>query len=1078
MTFTTCGVRRAAAWLVCLSLLLPLWPKEAAAQRRVIVVNAEQPNLWTLEQAHYLLAQMHRRNLDLKAKSLSDLDPNEIAGLRFDVMRMLIEFGATFNQADLVSNRLLTENQTFNSERRQKLMDDRTRLSDESVSLSGEIKDLQIEKADTEDADQKKRLDDKIAATTAHQARVDKQIESVDAELKTLNAPSGTPTATTAGATFDASKLPKSSFDKPLEEAAAKQIAKFNEEPRLNATLRLDNFLQMQYEIISKQLSLLRDELGPGERLVFLELPQTINATHHESERKWAQSWWRIAGYTKRMRTNAAPAAAMPTPLPPDAPRQRPITIAQDFESIIHGGNIPVPVPSPCVSRLPATFTAADAVKVSDTPGSAKPTPSSITVPDTIRGAKVEKVTVTLNGLKHVNPDDLDLMLVGPRGQSAVIMSDVGGATPANDLIITLDDDAAANLPDIGPLNSGRFKPTDISDNSLDSSVGAPATLGGSALSVFNGTNPAGEWKLFIVDDSGTPKGTIDRGWSLNITTTDCTPPPTEVVYRDAFFNLDDSTTVLPAGVSPAPVPPGVPVLSGFLGTGYRTLENRMVRTVELIPRQGSLNVNDMNLKVKAGAFNFVLSTLFGFGARLNVQRQREQFSQFVQQELYSSAFGKGSREFGWTFTPMPGTNRLMSGVRTTYAVVVVPDDATSLILESNGCYFPRSYYPPKDFRNTKSDEWNVDSRTSRNCGGGNSNANPTKVFVVPIPSARAEGGNEFWVDRVSFQPVAKGKRVVVEVRGKNFSPQTGILINGVPLVQSIGLAQPLIRDDSAAGRATSAEFKDAEVQGQVERINTEKIIFSFKMPPDFKGTPTITLIAPGRATDLNDLPLQINDDRDKKLDDYKPKMFGNEPDPAAFRIDGVRVTRNRATGKLTARVTGAGFVKNIAVTPLSATKSDTVAQVLVNGSDAGVAPTFRSPSLLTMEFDAPADDTIKVTLISTGSDPEKVKTIESDAVANPSFLTISDVEVTTYEPSGEDEPATLLVKIKGTGFTDSLKACIECTPEEKALSVAVKSATEAVFTIPDPKAAAVVTLEDGSGQKAKIVVTRKTAKQ
>jgi len=39
------------------------------AQKRVIVVNADQPNLWTLEQAHYLLAQMHRRNLDLKRKS-------------------------------------------------------------------------------------------------------------------------------------------------------------------------------------------------------------------------------------------------------------------------------------------------------------------------------------------------------------------------------------------------------------------------------------------------------------------------------------------------------------------------------------------------------------------------------------------------------------------------------------------------------------------------------------------------------------------------------------------------------------------------------------------------------------------------------------------------------------------------------------------------------------------------------------------------------------------------------------------------------------------------------------------------
>src|SRR5438094_1639320 len=222
--------------LSCLLLLsgLSLPTSSVQAQNRVIVINADQPNLWTLEQAHYLLAQMHRRNLDLKAKSLDELDPNEIAGFRFDVMRMLVEFGATFNQADLASNRLLTANQTFNSERRQKLLDDRARLSDESVRLSGEIKDLEFEKVDTEDEAQKKRLDAKIAATTAHQARVDKQIESIDAELKTLNAPSGTPTATTGGATFDASKLPASVFDEAFKQAAAKQIAKFNDEPRLN----------------------------------------------------------------------------------------------------------------------------------------------------------------------------------------------------------------------------------------------------------------------------------------------------------------------------------------------------------------------------------------------------------------------------------------------------------------------------------------------------------------------------------------------------------------------------------------------------------------------------------------------------------------------------------------------------------------------------------------------------------------------------------------------------------------------------------------------------------------------------
>jgi subtilisin-like proprotein convertase family protein len=1042
-------------------------------QNRVIVINAEQPNIWTLEQAHYLLAQMHRRNLDLKAKNLEELDPNEIAGLRFDVMRMLVEFGATFNQADLETNRLLSDNRTFNSERRQKLMDDRSRLSDESVRLSSEIKDLELEKADTEDADQKKRLDAKIAATTSHQARVDKQIETIDAELKTLNAPSGTPTATTGGATFDANKLPKSTFDKAFEEAAAKQISKFSDSPKLNASLRLDNFLQMQYEIISKQLSLLRDELGPGERLVFLELPQTVNAAHHESDKKWAQSWWKIAGYTRRERTSALPALPLPRPLPPDAPRQQPIKTTQDIDSIIYGAGIPVPVATPCTSR-PASFINTEAIRVSDTPASPKPEPLVINVPD-LKGARVTKVTVTLNGLRHPNPDNLDLMLVGPQGQNAVIMSDVGGTNAADDLTITLDDTAPAILPDAGPLVNGTYKPTNVVDGSVDS-VGTPAPLGGSALSIFNGTNPKGAWKLYVMDDSGVAAGSIGGGWGLSFTTTDCSPPPslpTQVEYKDVFFNLDNPPAAWPAGVMPPHMPVGSSMLSTYLSADNRRLENRVVRTVDLIPRQSSLNVSDMKLRTRAGAFNFVLSTLFGFGSQLNVQRQREQFSQFVQQELYSAAFGKGAREFGWTFTPMPGTDRLMSGVRTTYAVVVVPEDATSLVLESNGCYFPRSNYPPNNFDDTKSEEWNKVSRTSRNCGGGNSSENPTKVFVVPIPSARAEGGNEFWVDKVTFQPVAKGKRVVVEIRGKNFSPQTGVLINGVPLIQSIGLAQPLIRDDSAAGRATIAEFKDAEVQGQVERVNTEKIIFSFKMPPDFKGTPTITLIAPGRATDINDLPLQINDDHDTKLEDYTPKMIGNEPEAAAFRIDSVRVTRNRATNRLTARVNGAGFV-NTSATPLQANSSDTVAQVLVNGSD-NVTPTFRSPSLLTVEFDVPTDETIKVTLVSTkNNDAKEVQTIESDAVGNPAFLSVTDVEVTTYETDAEGEPATLLVKIKGTGFTDSLQALID----EKTLQVAVKSATEAVFTMPDPKAAAIVTLQDGSGQRAKIVVTRKTKRQ
>src|SRR5205085_3007864 len=138
-----------------------------------------------------------------------------------------------------------------------------------------------------------------------------------------------------------------------FEDAAAKQIEKFNQAPKINASLQLDNFLQMQYEIISKQLSLLRDELGPGERLVFLELPQTVNVAHHEADSKWAQSWWKIAGYTMRVQ-DGDPVAPTPTPIPIDV-HYEPVKTTQDFKSIFQSDPNAIRLPVAC--SLPPTKT-------------------------------------------------------------------------------------------------------------------------------------------------------------------------------------------------------------------------------------------------------------------------------------------------------------------------------------------------------------------------------------------------------------------------------------------------------------------------------------------------------------------------------------------------------------------------------------------------------------------------------------------------------------------------------------------------------------------------------------------------
>jgi hypothetical protein len=818
------------------------------AQRRVIIVNAEQPNVWTLEQAHYLLAQMHRRNLDLKATGVGELDPNEINGLRFDVLRTLVEFGATFNQADRFNNSLLTRDKRADAERAIRLQNRRDQLADESITLTRDIARLERERALTKGQEDKDALSAQITELTAVKKGNDAAVTQLDNDLKTATGPTGEVKPTEATPSFDPNKLPKSSFDDAFKEVTKKLLEDFNKAPKLNASLRLDNFLQMQYEIIAKQLTLLRDEVGPDERIIFLEMPQTVNAAYDKAEKKWAQSWWQVVGYT-----------------------------------------IP----------------------------------------------------------KEEEPKNSEMTIMRIEGKN---------------------------------------KASEESRNMRDIVTDAMKVLG---------------HKIPEEDDDKPAKVKI-----VKLTTTDSKK--------------------------------GVPVF-----------EDRTVRTIELIPRQSSLNVNDLKLRVRSGVLTAVAKTLFGFGASLNVQRQRESFSQFVQQELYSAAFGKGSREFGWTFTPMPGMDRLMSGVRTTYAVMVVPVEAEALVLRSAGCYFSRNEYEPVNFADTAGERWTDRDMQKRGC-------TEQKEFIVPIPGGGNLGNNDFHVDGLEYVPADKGERVTLLIYGRNFPAQLGLLVDGVPLTQSIGVAQPLIRDDSAAFAQARADLQDEKVSGRIERINANQIVAVFNRPNGKDGTqPTLTMTAPGKAKILNTLRLYINGTRNATLANSAPLFGKKPPDPQPFRIDKVEVFRSRARGYLTALISGAGFAYG--------------QQVLVNGAQADI--TVKSAALLTTEFRAPSDEQIRISLLrhdDPTTDNDEAATIQADAIPNPSLLRIRDVEVVSYEAATEDEPATLVVRITGSGFTDDLKSSIG--------ELAVRSATEAILKITNPEAAAVVIITDRlTGQQVKTIVTRKS---
>lgn len=166
---------------------------------------------------------------------------------------------------------------------------------------------------------------------------------------------------------------------------------------------------------------------------------------------------------------------------------------------------------------LAESYTNESAITINDV-GAGTPYPSSINVGSSII---VLDVNVNLFNFSHTYPEDVNVLLAGPAGQNVLLMSDVGGQVDATSVSFTFDDAAAGYLPDGDmSLTSGTYLPTDYPDSWGDDTFPAPAPGGpyGTLLSVFNGTNPAGNWDLYVYDDTGGDTGSFSGGWSLEIT--------------------------------------------------------------------------------------------------------------------------------------------------------------------------------------------------------------------------------------------------------------------------------------------------------------------------------------------------------------------------------------------------------------------------------------------------------------------------------------------------------------------------------------------------------------------------------
>ena len=180
----------------------------------------------------------------------------------------------------------------------------------------------------------------------------------------------------------------------------------------------------------------------------------------------------------------------------------------------------------------------------------------------------VTKVTVTLLGLNHTFPADLDILLVSPDGKSSVLMSDAGQGFDLNDVALVFDDAAVNSLPSNAAISSGTYKPTNIGAADV---FPAPAPAGpftNSALAIFTGSVPNGAWKLFIVDDSGSDVGSLTGGWRLTFNTgAPAVAPPIQTVRSGnsltfmwpvaaAGYILESTPSLNPPNWQPVVTPP------------------------------------------------------------------------------------------------------------------------------------------------------------------------------------------------------------------------------------------------------------------------------------------------------------------------------------------------------------------------------------------------------------------------------------------------------------------------------------------------------------------------------------------
>ncbi len=774
-----------------------------------------------MEQAHYLLERNRALDLGLLEQSPSPLNPNETAGVRASALQTLLSGSVSFDAALGAKNRAAVTQ--FNSQVAQynALYSQRAVYMAQQAAVTGALAAAQIQlqtlqaasPPDTQAIAQQQNL---IAQLTAQNTMLSSEITSLDSVIGTAptvpnistSAPADETTATALGA--------NSTFDNIVKG--------FNTGPgasKLSASIQLDNYVNFQYEMVAKQLTLLQDQAGPNSRVIFAELPHSIYVTdklhlypyfgglwgHH-----LVQSWWTIGGalQVKPLNEWAIERGA-----------HRPVTLQEatelnrDFMGFVKTG---------ALTDLDHEHDSKVEQLNKDAAEKIKELQVLYESPQTLEAPPSAK---SIQGPQKTNRCDCSPDAVSKRAELAARQAEIQSKLMA--------DLAQENET----YESNKQKLTKA-ETAVELAATPAQSASCTALYAFLGIHSSTQAACSSIGTASRPS-----------------PISGNFNFLSASNKNSEDQTNFDAWASYW--------LYGAIGREIGTpgSESAPIYALDLIPRQSSLNVAEANASTRQIGFAGVFSWLSGLGARARYERQKQEFSQYTQVETYATAFGKGNFTFGWTFGPNPGTKQIGAGLRTTYAILVVPKDTRVVRLNAIGCGYRRREVPRDPFalaaRELEDPEKNglhtwtgpnaQHKLDSEDCGS-------LRTFDVDVPNS----DDDFWVENAQYTPVPAGQRVTLKISGR-FGDTVGVLVNGTPLQKVPSITQPLL---TPAGYAVPTNAGDPGTQGVFEIVHTRNpktdnigsdIVASFTMPAAFVGTPRITIVSAARDKLVNEVP-------------------------------------------------------------------------------------------------------------------------------------------------------------------------------------------------------------------------------